>query len=76
MSMLSFACFMAEGIGIAVVGGLLTHSWLLTSLTPTVANEASFPLYSGLIMLLIAVLACGGIVYSLSLRRHFTALHD
>ncbi|EPY06455.1 mfs transporter [Paenibacillus alvei TS-15] len=78
MSMLSFACFMAEGIGIAVVGGLLTHGWLLTLLTPTVAvaNEASFPLYSGLIILLIAVLACGGIVYSLSLRRHSTASHD
>lgn len=28
MGMLNFACFLAEGIGIAGVGGLLTKPWL------------------------------------------------
>lgn len=69
MSMLSFACFLAEGIGIAVVGGLLTHGELLATLLPAFTRGSVSSLYSSLMIFFIAVLLVGSIVYGLSRKR-------
>lgn len=69
MSMLSFACFLAEGIGIAVVGGLLTHGELLTRLLSAFTRGSVSSLYSSLMIIFIVVLLVGSIVYGLSQKR-------
>ncbi|BFH15247.1 hypothetical protein WJ0W_004389 [Paenibacillus melissococcoides] len=56
--MLNFACFLAEGIGIAAVGGLLTEPWLNVSLWPGGGGAAS--LYSNITLLCMTVVAAGG----------------
>ncbi|WP_248924049.1 MFS transporter [Paenibacillus hamazuiensis] len=63
MGFLNFACFMAEGIGVAAVGGLLAKNWLNVQLLPTVNEPAAF-LYSNVTLLFAAALLVGKIVFS------------
>lgn len=68
MGMLNFACFLSEGIGIAVVGGMLTKRTLDFPLLPTVENAASF-LYSNVLLVFIIVMTIGWALYTLAFRR-------
>ncbi|MDU5145984.1 MAG: MFS transporter [Paenibacillus dendritiformis] len=61
MGMLNFACFLAEGIGIAAIGGLLTRPWLNVSLWTGSSGTAS--LYSNITLLCMTVVAAGGILF-------------
>ncbi|MMZ63199.1 Major Facilitator Superfamily protein [compost metagenome] len=67
MGMLNFACFLSEGIGIAVVGGMLTKRTLDFPLLPTVENAASF-LYSNVLLVFIIVMTIGWALYTLAFR--------
>lgn len=69
MSFLNFACFLAEGIGVSYAGGLLTMSWLKFPLIPTVTDTAAF-LYSNLMLVFIAAVILGGIIFSLAYGRN------
>ncbi|GAA3406076.1 MFS transporter [Paenibacillus hodogayensis] len=69
MGMLNFACFLAEGIGIAGVGGMLTRPWLSSPLLSTVTAPAG-GLYSNMMLVFIALLACGGILFAVSYPRN------
>ncbi|MFD0620153.1 MFS transporter [Paenibacillus sp. GCM10027629] len=62
MGLLNFACFLAEGMGVAIVGGLLTKPWLAVSFLPTVTDAAAF-LYSNMMLLFITAIIIGSIVY-------------
>ncbi|MFB5673904.1 MFS transporter [Paenibacillus terreus] len=62
MGILNFACFLAEGIGVAVVGGLLTQHWLNTPVLPVITDSAAY-LYSNLGLLLFALVIAGGGVF-------------
>lgn len=74
MGMLNFACFLAEGIGIAAVGGLLTRPWLNVSLWPAVSGTAS--LYSNITLIFAALVAAGGILFIVaSVRGRRTSGH-
>ncbi|MFD0679381.1 MULTISPECIES: MFS transporter [unclassified Paenibacillus] len=68
MGMLNFACFMAEGVGIAMVGGLLSQRLLDFPLLPTVTLSAAF-LFSNLILLLIVFIVIGGVIYTMAYRK-------
>lgn len=68
MGLLNFSCFLAEGIGVAVVGGLLTKPWLIPLLHTVEHTAAS--LYSNIMLLLIAAIAIGGIVFLLVFGRN------
>ncbi|WP_213583041.1 MFS transporter [Paenibacillus sp. J2TS4] len=59
MGLLNFACFLAEGIGVAIVGGLLTRSWLTYPLLPTIIDVTA-SLYSNLTLVFIAAILIGG----------------
>ncbi|RJE87435.1 MFS transporter [Paenibacillus sp. 1011MAR3C5] len=69
MGMLNFACFLAEGIGIASVGGLLTKPWLNSPLIATVTSPAA-ALYSNIMLIFIALLTFGGLLFVLSYKRN------
>nr|WP_094155553.1 MFS transporter [Paenibacillus kribbensis] len=69
MGLLNFACFLAEGIGVATVGGLLTKSWLAFPLLPTVTDVDAFH-YSNLMLILIAALVMGGIGFLMQTASH------
>ncbi|MGD8191877.1 MFS transporter [Brevibacillus ginsengisoli] len=62
MGFLNFSCFLAEGIGVAVVGGLLTQHWLAMPFLPTVTNTTAY-LYSNLALLLLAVVIAVGAIF-------------
>lgn len=68
MGMLNFACFLAEGIGIAGVGGLLTKSWLNFRFIGTVKIQAA-ALYSNMMLIFMALVAFGGILFIISYKR-------
>ncbi|MCR8630351.1 MFS transporter [Paenibacillus radicis (ex Xue et al. 2023)] len=68
MGMLNFACFMAEGVGIAMVGGLLSQRLLDFPLLPTVTLSTAF-LFSNMILLLIVFIIIGGVIYTMAYRR-------
>ncbi|KOP64605.1 tetracycline resistance protein [Bacillus sp. FJAT-18019] len=69
MGMLNFACFLAEGIGIAGVGGLLTKSWLHSPLIATVTSQAA-ALYSNMMLIFIALVTFGGLLFVMSYKRN------
>ncbi|MFU1795350.1 MFS transporter [Paenibacillus azoreducens] len=68
MGMLNFACFLAEGIGIAGVGGLLTKPWLNFRFIGTVKIQAA-ALYSNMMLIFMALVAFGGILFIISYKR-------
>lgn len=68
MGMLNFACFLAEGIGIASVGGLLARPWLNTRFIGTVTMQAA-SLYSNMMLIFMALVAFGGILFIIAYRR-------
>lgn len=63
MGLLNLACFLAEGIGVAVVGGLLTRRLDFPAL-PSVTDAAAM-LYSNMMLLFMAVILIGGIVFAI-----------
>jgi len=69
MGMLNFACFLAEGVGIASVGGLLTKPWLNSPLIITVTSQAA-SLYSNIMLIFIALATFGGLLFVLSFKRN------
>lgn len=69
MGMLNFACFLAEGIGIAGVGGLLTKPWLNSPLIATVTSQVA-ALYSNMMLIFIALVTFGGLLFALSYKRN------
>ncbi|WP_243644220.1 MFS transporter [Paenibacillus pinisoli] len=68
MGMLNFACFLAEGIGIASVGGLLTKPWLHSPLITAITNQAA-ALYSNITLIFMALVSLGGLLFILSYKR-------
>lgn len=62
MGMLNLCCFLAEGIGVAIVGGLLAQYGLGIRLLPTVTVAAAH-LYSNVALLLLAATAAGAIIF-------------
>ncbi|RCX22747.1 DHA2 family metal-tetracycline-proton antiporter-like MFS transporter [Fontibacillus phaseoli] len=68
MGMLNFVCFLAEGIGIAGVGGLLTKPWLDFPLVGTVTNPAAVR-YSNMMLMLIGLVAFGGFLFVMLHKR-------
>ncbi|MDL1164144.1 MFS transporter, partial [Yersinia pestis] len=65
MGMLNFACFLSEGIGVAIVGGLLSRRLLDFPLLPMVWN-AEADLYSNLLLLFSLVIVAGSVIYTLA----------
>ncbi|WP_055108232.1 MFS transporter [Paenibacillus ihumii] len=68
MGMLNFACFLAEGIGIASVGGLLTRPWLNARWIGTVTMQAA-SLYSNMMLIFMALAVFGGTLFLLAYKR-------
>ncbi|MFM1651356.1 MFS transporter [Brevibacillus sp. B_LB10_24] len=68
MGLLNFFCFLAEGIGVSVVGGLLTKRWLDFPALPTVTDTVAF-LYSNMALLFIAAVLLGGGMFACAYRR-------
>lgn len=62
MGLLNFACFLGEGVGVAIVGGMLTNSWLTLRLIPTVSDAASF-LYSNVMLIFLVAIVIGGTLF-------------
>ncbi|MFB0842187.1 MFS transporter [Paenibacillus oleatilyticus] len=69
MGMLNFACFLAEGIGIAGVGGLLTKPWLDSPLVGTVTSQTA-GLYSNMMLIFMALVAFGGTLFVMFYKRN------
>lgn len=65
MGMLNFACFLSEGIGVAIVGGLLSRGLLEFPLLPMLRN-AGADLYSNLLLLFSLVIVSGSMIYTLT----------
>jgi len=72
MGLLNFSCFLAEGIGVTLVGGLLTKPWLAFSFLPTVTKAAAF-LYSNMMLFFLTVNVVGGLVFCAVYRRKIEA---
>jgi len=68
MGFLNFACFLAEGIGVAIVGGLLTKGWLTAPFLPSITNTAAY-LYSNIMLLFIIAIIVGSILFFAVYRR-------
>lgn len=68
MGILNFACFLAEGIGIAMVGSFLTKPLHKVTLPLTHALPTA-NLYSNLLLLLALSLILGGILYGIANRE-------
>ncbi|AWB45245.1 tetracycline resistance MFS efflux pump [Paenibacillus sp. CAA11] len=68
MGFLNYACFLAEGIGIAVVGGMLVQHSLDLRIIPTITDPRAY-LYSNLALLLLGVLMVCGTVFWFTVRR-------
>lgn len=73
MGFLNFSCFLAEGIGIAVVGGLLTQLRFNFSIFPIVTDVAAY-LYSNLTLLLLAVVITGGAIFMIVFKGEKASL--
>lgn len=67
MGLLNFACFLSEGIGIAIVGGMLTSRLTDFPFLPTVTRSAAY-LYSNLILIFIIIIFMGWTVYTFAYR--------
>ncbi|WP_425341292.1 MFS transporter [Brevibacillus borstelensis] len=65
MGMLNLACFLSEGIGIAIVGGMLSNRFLDFPLLPTVSQPGAFA-YSNLLLVFVLVMFAGRAVYALA----------
>nr|WP_231503681.1 MFS transporter [Paenibacillus sp. 1-18] len=68
MGFLNFSCFLAEGLGIAIVGGLLTQLRLNFPILPMVTDVAAY-LYSNLTLLLLAAVIIGGAIFLIAFRE-------
>lgn len=68
MGFLSFACFLAEGLGIAIVGGLLTKHILEYPLLSTIQNAKMY-LYSNLLLVFIVAVLIGASIYTVAYSR-------
>ena len=68
MGFLSFACFLAEGLGIAIVGGLLTKHILEYPLLSTIQNTKAY-LYSNLLLVFIVAILIGVTIYTVAYSR-------
>ncbi|KZE72048.1 tetracycline resistance protein [Paenibacillus jamilae] len=73
MGGLNFSCFLAEGIGIAVVGGLLTQLSFNFPIFPIVTDVAAY-LYSNLTLLLLATVIIGGAIFLIVFKREKASL--
>lgn len=65
MGMLNFTCFLSEGIGVAIVGGLLSRGLPEFPLLPMLRN-AGTDLYSNLLLLFSLVIVAGSMIYTLT----------
>ncbi|WP_397344889.1 MFS transporter [Paenibacillus sp. Y412MC10] len=70
IGMLNFACFLAEGIGIAGVGGLLTKPWLKAPIVGTLTSQTA-ALYSNMMLIFIALTVFGGILFVVLYKRNW-----
>lgn len=70
IGMLNFACFLAEGIGIAGVGGLLTKPWLTAPIVGTLTSQTA-ALYSNMMLIFIALTVFGGILFVVLYKRNW-----
>ena len=68
MGFLSFACFLAEGLGMAIVGGLLTKHMLEYPLLSTIQNAKAY-LYSNLLLVFIVAILIGVTIYTVAYGR-------
>ncbi len=68
MGFLSFACFLAEGLGMATVGGLLTKHILEYPLFSTIQNAKAY-LYSNLLLVFIVTILIGATIYTVAYSR-------
>lgn len=68
MGFLSFACFLAEGLGMAIVGGLLTKHILEYPLLSTIQNTKAY-LYSNLLLVFIVAILIGITIYTVAYSR-------
>ncbi|MCM2998573.1 MFS transporter [Paenibacillus cellulositrophicus] len=70
IGMLNFTCFLAEGIGIAGVGGLLTKPWLKAPIVGTLTSQTA-ALYSNMMLIFIALSVFGGILFVVLYKRNW-----
>ncbi|HDX9590878.1 TPA: MFS transporter [Bacillus pseudomycoides] len=68
MGFLSFACFLAEGLGMAIVGGLLAKHILEYPLLSTIQNTKAY-LYSNLLLVFIVAVLTGITIYTVAYSR-------
>ncbi|WP_082926966.1 MFS transporter [Paenibacillus tuaregi] len=68
MGLLNFACFLGEGFGVAVVGGIMSRSWLVSPHLPGIGSSTA-GLYSNLTLILIAAALIAGTVFLLVYKR-------
>lgn len=74
MGFLNFSCFLAEGIGIAVVGGLLTQLRFNFPMLPIVTDAAVY-LYSNLTLLLLAAIITCGVIFLIVFKGEQASLN-
>jgi len=70
IGMLNFTCFLAEGIGIDGVGGLLTKPWLKAPIVGTLTSQTA-ALYSNMMLIFIALSVFGGILFVVLYKRNW-----
>lgn len=68
MGLLNFACFLGEGVGVAIVGGMLTNFRMTSPALPTVSDPAAF-LYSNLMLVFLAAIVIGGALFWFTYRQ-------
>lgn len=68
MVFLNFSCFLAEGLGITIVGGLLTQLRLNFPILPMVTDVAAY-LYSNLTLLLLSAVIIGGAIFLIAFKE-------
>ncbi|WP_020063079.1 hypothetical protein [Bacillus sp. 123MFChir2] len=68
MGFLSFSCFLAEGLGIAIVGGLLTKHSLEYSFLSTIQNTKAY-LYSNVLIIFIDTVLISATIYTVAYSR-------
>ncbi|PPB13146.1 tetracycline resistance MFS efflux pump [Brevibacillus laterosporus] len=68
MGMLNLSCFLSEGIGVAIVGGLLSKHLLDFPTLPTLSVPTAF-LYSNVSLVLTIFVLFGVVIYTLTYKR-------
>ncbi|MDF9411512.1 MFS transporter [Brevibacillus laterosporus] len=68
MGMLNLSCFLSEGIGVAIVGGLLSKHVLDFPILPTLSVPTAF-LYSNVSLVLIVAIMLGVAIYTWTYKR-------